>query len=407
MLYSQKISHHSRSKKDAVSYLNVIVVGAAGSGKTCFIRTLYEALRQDMIQGTFKESKHKSLKGCVEPTEEMYTISMQIEDGGRRTALTLTDTPGFTSNSQLVEQLKAITQHIDSQFARTLAEESKVKRDAKASDTHVHACIYFMSESNIHGLSEVDKFILKALSSRVNVIPVLSKADTLSTAHVEKLKNIIKEEIFDVYRIPIYGHIQFDEDDEDEEMDDDNSIYKDGSYLSRAMDMLQECVCEDRDEDARSMLQYLRAIPFSLINYEEDPHTGRPIQLIPGEASGSCYTSTASLPEYSSHQNNSLDSVTSSSSLIRPQSLLGMGSRQTLGRRYPWAAVECFNPTHCDFLILKRILLSSHREMLKIDTFECFYERYRTQQLIGNRTVQNSPEDTPELDQELGSPMLS
>jgi cell division control protein 11 len=126
MLYSQKISYHSRSKKDAVSYLNVIVVGAAGSGKTCFIRTLYEALRQDMIQGTFKESKHKSLKGCVEPTEEMYTISMHIEDGGRRTALTLTDTPGFTSNSQLVEQLKSITQHIDSQFARTLAEVLRI-----------------------------------------------------------------------------------------------------------------------------------------------------------------------------------------------------------------------------------------------------------------------------------------
>ncbi|ORE08232.1 cell division/GTP binding protein [Rhizopus microsporus var. microsporus] len=388
MLYSQKLSQNARAKKDNVTYLNIMVVGMSDFGKTSFIRTFCEALKQDMIQGTYKESKHKALKGPVQLTEELYTISMQIEQDGKRIALTFIDTPGLTSSPTVADQLKYITKYVDHQFARTLAEESKVRRDAKALDTHIHACLYFMGASCIQGLTDVDRFILKVLSARTNVIPVIGKADTLTTAQTEKLKKTIKKDIFDTHRIPVYGYIEEEndgDDDHDEDDDDDSVSEEENSYLSRTINFLMECVEEDKDEDAHAMLEYLHAMPFTVIGYEEDLESGRPIQLLPGEAS-SQPSSAVSLTD-PGYYSESIGSIASSE--ISPNSSKssivshGMGStKHLLGRRYPWGVVDCYNPSHSDFLLIKKVLLKTHREMLRIDTFECFYEKYRTQQLM-------------------------
>lgn len=120
--YSQKLSGSSRSRKDPVSYLNVMVVGSTGLGKTAFVRTFCETLKQDVIQGSYRESKFMVLNEPLRTTRELYTVSMHIQERGQRTALTLIDTPGFTSGSAIEHQLKYISKYIDYQFERTLAE---------------------------------------------------------------------------------------------------------------------------------------------------------------------------------------------------------------------------------------------------------------------------------------------
>ncbi|KAG1055926.1 hypothetical protein G6F43_002142 [Rhizopus delemar] len=385
MLYSQKLSQNSYSKKESITSFNIMIVGATGSGKTSFIRTFCEFLKQDIIQGTYKETGNKALKNSLQSTEEIYTTSMHIEENGKRTALTFIDTPGISS--PVIQQLQSLTSYIDSQYFRTLAEESKLQRDAKAVDTHVHACLYFIVGAGFQGLSEVDKFILKVLSSRVNVIPILSKADTLTSAQHQWLKETIKEEIFNIYRIPVYGHIQVEDSEEGEYSkdgkDDENDIKdtnfdkKDEAHLSKIINMLQDCMFKDMDEDACAMLEYLHTMPFSMISYEENFETGRPIEIRSHEING-CQTSAESLQE---NYNDSVAKIINSSE--KTQTMIN--HNQALGRRYPWSVVECCNPDHCDFLLLKRMLLSTHRDMLKIDTSECFYENYRTQQLISHQ----------------------
>jgi cell division control protein 11 len=64
---------------------------------------------------------------------------------------------------------------------------------------------------------------------------------------------------------------------------------------------------------------------------------------------------------------------------------LHIKSKNELGRRYPRDAIECSNQTDCDFSQLKNKLLSSHRDMLRVDTFERFYEQYRTGQLLNRK----------------------
>ncbi|MBN3309583.1 SEPT4 protein, partial [Amia calva] len=49
------------------------------------------------------------------------------------------------------------------------------------------------------------------------------------------------------------------------------------------------------------------------------------------------------------------------------------------GRVYPWGVVEIDNPTHCDFVKLRNMLIQTHMQDLKDVTQEVHYENYRAQ----------------------------
>lgn len=132
--------------------------------------------------------------------------------------------------------------------------------------------------------------------------------------------------------------------------------------------MLQECVQEDRDEDAAAMIEYLDSMPFTLVNYEEDLQTGRPISINLPKPSKMIIQDDLCLGDDISDKKKKSNKQNNSGAV--------------LGRAYPWAIVECCNPNHCDFQKLKDILLTGHRDMLRIDTFERYYEHYRTEQLL-------------------------
>ncbi|KAL0090025.1 Septin-domain-containing protein [Phycomyces blakesleeanus] len=393
--YSQKLTGQVRSRKDPMSYLNVILVGPTSSGKTAFMRTLCERMKHNIIQGTFRESKPMVLKEPIRPTEELYSVSMHIEEHGQRTALTLVDTPGFTTGFSVDHQLRYIAKYIDHQFELTLAEETKIRRDSKALDTHIHACIYFI-DTKVSGLSDVDRYVIKLLGSRVNVLPVIGKADTLTQVQRENIKSGFRKEVFDVLHAPVYGYIEVDDEDEDieEDGDEDNSansekmVFREkaqsgqeekssGRSLEGIIHFLQECIDEDDDKDAHAMLEYLDVVPFTLISYEEDPDTGRPMLITPNSKEN--HTPFGDLGNDSDEEGIS----SSPSPILKPSK-----SKPVLGRRYPWAVVECGNPDHCDFEKLKMFLLGSHRDMLRVDTFERFYEKYRSAQLLNRRADQ-------------------
>lgn len=186
------------------------------------------------------------------------------------------------------------------------------------------------------------------MSPRANIIPVIGKADTLTTAQREKLKDVFRAEVFDNLRLSVYGFIEVDN--EDEPMTADESVNT--AYRKRILNMLNDCVEEDDDEDAKAMIDYLDLMPFTLIAYEEDSQTGRPVEILAkGEGEDTDMTDKE-----------------------KPRTILG--------RSYPWATIECSNPIHCDFEALKDALLFRHKDMLRIDTFERFYEQYRTEQLL-------------------------
>ncbi|ORX53058.1 cell division/GTP binding protein [Hesseltinella vesiculosa] len=352
-----------RSRKPIVNHFNVMVVGFAGVGKTSFVRTLLESLKMTMPQDKrdtmFQPSSNGNgqtlIEGPLERTLVPYTVSIDAEVDGDKMVLTLIDTPGFQSSYLIDKQLNDIIGYIEHQFDLTLAEESKVKRNTKAVDTQVHACLYFVDPSK-RDLDEQDIRVLNKLSRRANVIPVIGKADTLTLAQRNRLRPTIIKSIYNSHRIPVYGMPE-DDDDEDEAeeaateatdgTDEKTPDAVDTKPKERATldDFLEQFHSEDEDDEVLAFVDYLRSIPFSVIACEEDPETGSPLKIQDGDKT------------------------------------------IHLGRDYGWGKIDCLSDDVSDFNRLKTMLLVSHRRILISDTLERFYEQYRTERLLQRRAT--------------------
>lgn len=110
--------------------------------------------------------------------------------------------------------------YIERQYDDILSEESRIKRDPRSRDNRVHACLYFIMPTG-HGLRELDIELMKRLSPRVNVIPVIGKADSLTPEELVESKKLIMEDI-DYHKIPIYN-FPYDIEEDDEETVEENA----------------------------------------------------------------------------------------------------------------------------------------------------------------------------------------
>ena len=62
------------------------------------------------------------------------------------------------------------------------------------SDTRVHCLLYFISPYG-RGLKPLDLEVMKKLGTKVNLVPVIAKSDSLTMAEIKKLKARILEEL--------------------------------------------------------------------------------------------------------------------------------------------------------------------------------------------------------------------
>ena len=58
----------------------------------------------------------------------------------------------------------------------------------------VHACLYFITP-NGHGLKSIDLVCMKKLDTKVNIIPIIAKADTINKTELTKFKTKIMSEL--------------------------------------------------------------------------------------------------------------------------------------------------------------------------------------------------------------------
>jgi len=129
-------------------------------------------------------------------------------------SLTIVDTPGFGDQIDNEASFGEIVGYLERQYDDILAEESRIKRNPRFRDNRVHALLYFITPTG-HGLRELDIELMKRLSPRANVIPVIGKADSLTPAELAESKKLVMEDI-EHYRIPVYNFpYDIEEDDED------------------------------------------------------------------------------------------------------------------------------------------------------------------------------------------------
>lgn len=139
---------------------------------------------------------------------------LELDEEGTRVSLTIVDTPGFGDQIDNEASFGEIVGYLERQYDDILAEESRIKRNPRFRDNRVHALLYFITPTG-HGLRELDIELMKRLSPRVNVIPVIGKADSLTPAELAESKKLVMEDI-EHYRIPVYNFpYDIEEDDED------------------------------------------------------------------------------------------------------------------------------------------------------------------------------------------------
>ena len=115
------------------------------------------------------------------------------------------DTPGFGDYMNNSDCWQPIVNFIDEQHLIATKLENLKTRSFK-DDLRVHACIYFIQPTG-QTLSSLDIKVMKELGSRVNLIPVISKGDTITKSSCREFKqrilNCIKEHGISIYHPPV------------------------------------------------------------------------------------------------------------------------------------------------------------------------------------------------------------
>ena len=100
--------------------------------------------------------------------------------------LTVIDTPGFGDYVNNRDSWQPIIEFLDDQHESYMLQEQQPRRTEKI-DLRVHACLYFIRPTG-HSLKPLDIEVMKKLCTRVNLIPVVAKADTLTPTDLAKFK---------------------------------------------------------------------------------------------------------------------------------------------------------------------------------------------------------------------------
>ncbi|SAL96515.1 hypothetical protein [Absidia glauca] len=177
----------------------LMVCGESGVGKTTFVNTLFTS--------TIKEPKNLTKRRLKPPskTVQIQITKAELEEKMFKVKLSIIDTPGFGDYVNNRHGWIPIVDFLDDQHEKYMRQEQQPCRKG-VMDMRVHACLYFIKPTG-HTLSPLDIEVMKRLGSRVNLIPVIAKADTLTPTNLAKFKQNIREVIsaqnIQVYSCPI------------------------------------------------------------------------------------------------------------------------------------------------------------------------------------------------------------
>ncbi|KAI5956565.1 CDC11 [Candida jiufengensis] len=307
---------------------SIMIVGESGSGRSTLINTLCGGNSIVQTSSTINQ----------DPFQRKLTLrneNVELEDNeGHKINLNIIDTPNFANQINCNDDFRVIVDFIRHQFDEVLLEESRVKRNPRFKDGRIHILIYLINPTG-HGLSEIDIKFLKHINNLVNIIPIISKADSLTPSELKLNKQLILEDL-NKYGINYYKF---------------NEYEYESDYI---------------DDEIIEYNKYLNSLlPFAVIGaneYRRNP-----------SGNGNPNTTTT-------------DEDVDVDDIIK---------LRVLNKEFKPINID--NSDFNDFTILKNVLLITHLNEFKDITHDQIYENYRTEALSG-KTFQymnknNSEED--------------
>ncbi len=300
---------------------------------------------------------------------------METEIDGERIGLTLWDSEGLDQN--VVDlQLREMSSFLESKFEETFTEEMKVVRAPGVQDTHIHCAFLLLdplrldrniatvksatSNNNgangkfasapriIGGLDEdLDLQVLRTLQGKTTVVPVISKADTITTAHMTYLKKTVWDSLRKANLDPLEA-LGLDDFEGDSPRNSTRIDEKD----------------EDTDSDAAKT-------------------SGDDLPIQAPEASSTPNSKRLSSGSVRRHKRIDDESENSAEVPSLPLSIISPDIYEpgVIGRKFPWGFADPMNVEHCDFVRLKEAVFSEWRGELREASRELWYEGWRTSRL--------------------------
>ncbi|KAJ4413192.1 hypothetical protein N0V91_000166 [Didymella pomorum] len=370
-------------KKKLPTPFNILVLGTKGCGKSSFIEFLRTALALPAKKRPHTPSPPPSAVAEDSPFTSQY---LETEVDGERVGVTLWDSEGLEKN--IVDfQLPIVTSFLESKFEDTFGEEQKVIRSPGVSDTHIH-CVFLILDparldSNIAearkrsnvinvgsaifgGLDEgLDLNVLRELQTRTTVVPVISKADTITGAHMRHLKRMVWDTIKRAKLDPLeaLNLDDFEDDDADRLDERDEDEYEQSSDNEGKADVLNKVLGRSSSEAARS-IGSSRSSSGSHSPSASPPNTRRNHSRKPSAMSASIQKEDAETP-------------------FLPLSIISPDPYEpdVIGRKFPWGFADPYNAEHCDFVRLRESVFSEWRSELREASRDQWYEGWRTNRL--------------------------
>uniref|UniRef100_A0A3B5LQV7 Septin 4a n=1 Tax=Xiphophorus couchianus TaxID=32473 RepID=A0A3B5LQV7_9TELE len=206
---------HRKTVKKGFTF-TLMVAGETGLGKSTLINSLF-------LTDLYRDRKVPNAEERISQTVDIIKHTIGIEEKGIKLRLSIIDTPGFGDAVNNTASWKHVEDYIDQQFEQYFRDESGLNRK-NIQDNRVHCLLYFISPFG-HGLRPIDVECMKALHVKVNIIPLLAKADSLTQAEVHSKKLKMRDEIKQ-FGINIYQFPECDSD-EDEDFQRQEQILKD------------------------------------------------------------------------------------------------------------------------------------------------------------------------------------
>ncbi|KAL8346245.1 hypothetical protein RB598_000242 [Gaeumannomyces tritici] len=381
-----------RRRKDPTPF-NILIVGTRGSGKTSFL----EFLKTSLALPAKKRAKSTAadmddFTPAPPPVGNFIPHFLETEIDGERIGLTLWDSEGLEKN--VVDlQLREMSTFLESKFEDTFTEEMKVMRSPGAQDTHIHAVFlvldparldrniaaakaqaptghngkYVVQPRIVGGLDEdLDLQVLRTLQGKTTVIPVISKADTITTKHMDVLKRTVWDSLKKSNLDPLHA-LGFDEDD---------SSSPDSSRIDEE---------PEEDEDEEVPVQDGRITPTDEAQPQvlgEDGEDGEDDGPSAGAASPASPASKLSKRD-SIRRSRTQEELKDDEPPFIPMSIISpdIYEPDVVGRAFPWGFADPYDSAHCDFVRLKNSVFSDWRAELREASREQWYETWRTSRL--------------------------
>merc|ERR1711931_299321 len=156
-----------------------------------------------LFKRTFDGNRHEHSN----PAVEIQHVTYDLKESNVSLKLTIVETVGYGDQIDKGDSTESILKYIDSNYESFLQEEMQIKRTLNTyHDTRVHACLYFIAPTG-HSLKSLDLVCMKKLDKKVNIIPIIAKADTILKNELQTFKDQIMSELdangVEIYKFPI------------------------------------------------------------------------------------------------------------------------------------------------------------------------------------------------------------